>query len=236
MGLFGRKRSAKPAQDGASPPIEDDDPPASGWDAIDAALRPLYGDAVPHHVGYGAHTMLSDNLQGCSAYAREDHWHYVPYGLSNLFDQDEPDNVDEHGRQVSGWGCELTFRLARGPEQDPPKWAFVALNEICRYVRRTAAPLDPGHRLDLQRPITGFPDVEGAPDTGLTVDLLTLDPELGRIDTPNGRMEFLQVVGITAAEKAVAVEAGDQSAGLLARRAAEHPLLVTDPARSAPAG
>lgn len=31
---------------------------------------------------------------------------------------------------------------------------------------------------------------------------LTLDPQLGQIETPNGKVMFLQIVGVTAQEKA----------------------------------
>ena len=54
-------------------------------------------------------------------------------------------------------------------------------------------------------------------------------PELGAIDTPNGRVEFLQVIGITAAELA---EMKATSTDTVLRRIAEvgH-RLVTNPTR-----
>ena len=78
---------------------------APGWEAIDAALRPLYGDQAPRHIGYMPPAALSTNLQGCPAYQAEGHWHYISYGLSQLCHpgpQDDPD--------VSGWG--LSYRCA----------------------------------------------------------------------------------------------------------------------------
>lgn len=51
-----------------------------------------------------------------------------------------------------------------------------------------------GHRLNAGAPITG------QPDTGLQAVAMTLDPLLGAIDTPNGRVELLLLVGITLEE------------------------------------
>jgi hypothetical protein len=68
-----------------------------------------------------------------------------------------------------------------------------------------------GQWADLGAPITGFPHTDGPP-TGLTVLILTADPQLG-----DG---FLQLVGVTAAEAA----SGDVDS--------DDPLLVTDPGRA----
>ena len=109
-------------------------------------------------------------------------------------DDDDPD--------VSGWGFELTFRLRMTPGESTPEWPFVMINEIAKQVNSGGIrKLDAGGRIDLRAPITGHPNVPGAPATGLTVYALTRDPELGEILTPNGRVEFLQLVGVTAIEK-----------------------------------
>jgi hypothetical protein len=200
--------------------IEEDQPP--GWDAIGAALAGLYGSAAPQHVGYHPPAGFTGaGLRGCSAYAADSHWHYVTYGLSEPNAPDPP---------VSGWGFELTMRVPRGPEPTAPLWPFTMLNELAKYVNSSAVRLTPGHRIDLRAPVTGFPHVEDAPDTGLTVYAVLTDPELGEISTPNGPVRFLQIVGVTADEKAkmVATSTADVLAGL----AQINPLLITDPART----
>ena len=163
--------------------MSDADGRAPGWDAIEAALVARYGDQEPQQVG------------STLAYASDRHWHYVNYGLSELF---EP--VPGADPAVSGWGFELTMRVPRDGDE-PPGWPFRMLEEIARYVNDERAVLAPGHRLDVRRPVTGHPEVEGAPDTGLTVFAFAVDPVLGEIDTPNGRVVFLQAVGVTAAER-----------------------------------
>jgi hypothetical protein len=67
MPLFGRRKQPDP------------EPEAGGWAVIDAALGRVYGDARPVHMGYGAAPPLGSDLQGCSAYAADGHWHFVTY-------------------------------------------------------------------------------------------------------------------------------------------------------------
>ena len=78
--MFRRRKS--PEVDSAPEPGELESP---GWQAIDDAAAALYGDAPPRHVGYQPPAAFSDNLQGCSAYRAQDHWHYISYGLSELY-------------------------------------------------------------------------------------------------------------------------------------------------------
>ena len=138
--------------------VSDADDSAPGWDAIDAALAARYGDQEPRHVGSGAPPPCPAPA-GCSAYAADGHWHYVTYGLSELF---EP--IPEANPEVSGWGFELTMRVPRDGDE-PPAWPFRMLDEIAQYVNDSRAVLAPGHRIDFRQPVTGHPEVEGAPPT-----------------------------------------------------------------------
>jgi hypothetical protein len=160
------------------------------WDAVTEAMGRLYPRAQPWHVSYPAEGFT---LQAASAYPADGHWHLVTYGLGER------------------WGFELTFRVARGGEQQPPQWPFVVLNQVAGLAQAAAEPFEEGQWADLGAPITGFPHTDGPP-TGLTVVILTADPQLGD--------RFLQMVGVTAAEAA----AGDVDS--------DDPLLVTDPGRA----
>jgi hypothetical protein len=205
--------------------MSDAEDAAPGWDAIDSALQSLYGAAQPQHVGYYPPAALSANLQGCSAYAARGHWHYISYGLSELYVPGPDDNPE-----FSGWGFELTLRVTRGAETDAPGWPFTMLNELAKYVNKSRVLLAPGLRMDLRAPVTGYPHVEGAPPTGLTVYAVTEDPELGQIATPNGAVQFLQVVGATAEEKDRML--ATSTAAVLTDLARDNPLLITNPARA----
>jgi hypothetical protein len=198
---------------------------APGWDAIDAALRPIYGDQEPRHIGYMPPAAFSTNLQGCSAYQAEDHWHYISYGLSELYHpgpQDDPD--------VSGWGFELTLRVPRADDDQAPGWPFTMLNELAKHVNGNHVLLQPGDRIDLRAPVTGYPHTPDGPPTELTVFTLTVDPQLGTIQTPNGRLTFLQAVGVSLREKERMLAATTES--VLDELAQTNPLLITNPARA----
>jgi hypothetical protein len=81
----------------------------------------------------------------------------------------------------------------------------------------------------MREPITGHPNTDG-PDTGLTVFAFTVDPQLGTIDTPNGKVIFYQAVGVTAAEKEQMLATSTRA--VLDTLAVGNPLLITDPARA----
>nr|BFE64753.1 hypothetical protein GCM10020063_092790 [Dactylosporangium thailandense] len=194
-----------------------------GWDAIDAALERIYPGVEPRHLGTVRKWARGgpDPLDGISFYPRLDpvpHWHAVSYGMSELYGK-QSDNPDE-----SGWGFEFTFRIARDrDETEPPIWAANFLQNLARYVFRTGNWFEPNDHMDLNGPIAL--DRE----TLIRAVVFTEDPELGAIDSPNGAVQFLQVVGITADEYA-AIQAWSvlDFLDLLARRI---PLLITDLAR-----
>ncbi|MEC1176988.1 suppressor of fused domain protein [Metasolibacillus meyeri] len=174
--------------------MEEENYEASGWDAIDQAVEKIYGDQQPAHYG----TMIpytlggNDPLDGISVYKSEQpiaHWHFVTYGFSELYEK-ESDNI-----AVSGYGFELTFRLVRdAAEEEPPAWALNLLQNMGRYVFASGNVFRSGDYLDANGPICL--DV----DTNLTALAFIEDSQLGTIDTPNGQVQFLQMIGITADE------------------------------------
>lgn len=195
---------------------------APGWTAIDEALSRTYGDTTPQHWGTLLRWALGgpDPLDGVSAFAREEpvpHWHYVTYGLSELYEK-ESDVAEE-----SGWGFELTFRLARAAhETEAPIWPANLLQNLARYVFDSGNRFGAGHYIDANGPIAA-----DRTDSDVRALAFTADPELGTIATPHGRIVFLQAVGLTPDEHEAATTAGD-AAGILDLVAARLPLLVTD--------
>ncbi|WP_306582224.1 suppressor of fused domain protein, partial [Dokdonella sp.] len=120
------------------------------------------------------------------------HWHFVTYGLSDLYQ-------NSHDGAHSGWGLELSFRLACAADAiEPPNWALNFLQNLARYVNDSSNVFRDGDWMSANGPIA----LET--DTLLRSMGFVLDPELGTIDTPNGSVAFLQVVGLTAAEEAAA--------------------------------
>ncbi|WP_054955172.1 suppressor of fused domain protein [Paenibacillus dakarensis] len=195
----------------------------TGWDAIEEEVTKLYGEQEPKHYGTAIPYMLGgqDPLDGLSAYKAESpspHWHIVTFGFSELYEK-ELENPD-----YSGYGFELTFRVARQmDEEEPPAWALNLLQNMGRYVFNSGNVFASGDYLDANGPIC-----LGA-DTQLTALAFIPDPELEPIHTPNGRVEFLQMVGITEDE----LEAMKtwNTRGVLEAGKAEIPGYITDLSR-----
>lgn len=153
--------------------------------------------------------------------ARPDHWHLVTYGLTEL---DAKESSDPY---FSGWGFELTFRLA---SEEAPLWAVDLLASLAAYVRSSQHPFAPGHLTDFRGPIR-----LGA-DTAITAAMVVDDPGLGRLDGPFGAVEFLQIVGLTADELELCRAWNAEGVqDLLARRSElfitslDRPSVATDP-------
>jgi hypothetical protein len=196
---------------------------APGWDAIDAALASRYGSVEPLHYGTIIKYRLGgpDPLDGISVYVndgKEPHLHFVSYGLTELYAK-EGDSAD-----CSGYGFELTFRLAREAEdRKPPNWAVNMMQNVARYVFKTGNTFEPGHYVDLNGPIA----LDRATD--IRAIAFADDPELPPQSTPNGRMRFLQIVGLTLDELAAARRWNTD--GVLELLRQRTPLLVTNLAR-----
>lgn len=175
-----------------------DDVAAVGRDAITASLNALYKGRQPKHFE-NPHPMAQggpDPLAGISVWQRAEpvpHWHYVTYGFS------EQGAKPGKNPAVSGYGFELTFRLAATAQaSEPPMWPIHLLQNLGRYVFATGNIFNDGDRLNANGPIAH----------GTTTLLCALgfafDAELPTIDTPNGQVRFLQVVGLTQDEEEAA--------------------------------
>lgn len=166
---------------------------SSGWDAITAAMQAIYGDVEPEHWAPVVSSMLGgpDPLHGVSAYASDEgapHWHYVSFGFTELWGKESDDP------EYSGFGFELTIRVSRGDDDEPPTWPVSLMQNLARYVFQSGNIFVPGHHMDTNGPIC-----LGA-DTQLTGLTFAEDAELPRLDTPHGKVEFVQLVGVTADE------------------------------------
>jgi suppressor of fused len=192
----------------------------SGWDAITAQLARVYGDREPSHWGTLIRYSLGgpDPLDGISAYRRDDpepHWHFVTFGFSELYEKESPDPAD------SGYGFELTLRVARGADEtEAPLWPLSFLNNLARYVFGSGNVFAPGDHMNLNGPI-----VLDQPST-VTAMAVAEDPELPAMETPNGSVRFLQVVGLTMDEYEAVL--AWNTTGMLRLMQERSPLLITN--------
>ncbi len=190
-----------------------------GSEAIQAKLAAAYGAQEPKHWG----TIMRyseggpDPLDGISAFRGENplHWHYVTFGFSEL------DEKRSNDKEVSGWGFELSLRLKRRrSEKSPPEWPIPLLQKLARYVFNTKTPFDHEHYIRWGGPITKLEQ------TRLEALVFAVDPLLGEINTPNGRVKFIDAIAITADEHDFAAAEGPEK--LLARLLPQNPLGVID--------
>lgn len=176
---------------------------APGWAAIDDALARLYGRQVPHQfASKRAYEVDGDSplpaiavFEGVAQQAAPGgaakFWHFVTYGLSELFEKSSADP------EVSGFGFELTMRVPREEgEEVPPGWPLRTLQGLGRYVLANRRGFDTGHCADL-----GGSIAQGVASR-LTCVAFVPDPLLRKIETPFGSLLFLQVVGVTEDELA----------------------------------
>ncbi len=191
-----------------------------GWEAIDRALKAVYGDVAPrHYPGVPSIAGGPDPLQGVSAFKNlqpRPHWHFVTYGFTELFAKEWEDP------NISGFGFELTFRLSCGAKDpEPPSWAVHFLQNLGRWVFRSRKGVQVGQHLDLQGPIAPLAM------TDIRAVLFARDVKLNKkVKGPFGQFEFLQVVGITLDELDVLKDWRGE--GLLDLLAESDPFLVTD--------
>jgi hypothetical protein len=202
---------------------------APGWDAIDGALAPLYPGQEPRHWGTVLKHFLGgpDPIDGISAYQCWDggqpHLHFVTYGFTELYYNEEAVDKD-----FSRFGFELTFRLASElPPREDPIWVCSLLQNLARYVYTSGRWFEAGQWIPANGPIRAeYP-------TALTGLAFLPDPRLPAVDSPHGRVEFLQMFGITQADvdalkaKQCCVE------DILERHRSTNPLFITDLARTA---
>src|SRR5690606_20142881 len=99
-------------------------------------------------------------------------------------------------------------------------WVLNFLQNLGRYVFETGRRFGVGHTVPLNGPI------QQNSETKIRAITFVLDPELDRIATPNGTVQFLQIVGLTEDEQeAIEYWNSERFAALISER---DPLLITD--------
>lgn len=203
----------------------DDDAP--GWQAIDAHLAAVYPGVEPHHLATLHKHMLGgpDPLDGISIYRcgseTDWHYHYVSYGFSALYYDEEASQ-----QEYSGFGFELSFRLAPvAGAAEWPTWPCQVMQNLARYVFDSGNWFEDHHWMPANGPICLDAQTEM---TGLCI---VTDPQLGHIDTPHGKLQFLQLIGITETELTALRDGAATPETLIAALRTTSPLLVTDLAR-----
>lgn len=193
----------------------------AGFEALSRILEQRCPEETGIYYGVTAARTLRkrETLDGVEVRAMKEpvpHWLYVTYGFSELGEKECRD-LDR-----SGYGFELVFRLKK-EEEEAPMWPMNLLQDLAGYVFSTGSGFAPGHYMDCGGPV-------GPEKTELTALAFRQDPLLGEENTVNGRVEFLEAVGIT--EKEMEGLMCWNGEAFLAEMDRIHPLGITDPGRS----
>lgn len=169
---------------------------APGWDAITVEFERIYPEQKdPKHYGTILNYQLGGNdpLQGISVYDSGDSWHFVTYGLSELY------NKESANKDFSGFGMEFTFRLKKGCYDDEE-------NEI----RCTCGLLQQLARMTFQKGEIFMPyeymytgqtqGIDGKQSSKLTGLITIPDVKAQEIETENGKVIFVEFIGVTDEE------------------------------------
>ena len=163
-----------------------------GWDAITEECERKYKRQNPQHFG----TLIkwnfggNDPLDGISVYDGGDYFHFVTYGLSELYEK-ESENKD-----ISGYGMEFTFKLKKDNyenEEDEIKCICNILQSIARLTFTKGEIFKPYEFL-----YTGQTQgIDAKMKSNITGFITIPDTVFNPIDTPNGKLIFVEFIGVT---------------------------------------
>ena len=195
---------------------------APGWEAIEDAFEKHYPKQTPAHYGTDIHKRAffggDEYLDGYSIYQSPNGYkHLLTYGMTELYIEEE-----SFGGEWSRWGYEMTFKLKEALVEDCI-WAINMLSNLARYTytqERIFEPLQfvPGNGKSLNVGV----------DSAITALILVNDTEVNGINTVHGKVDFIQLVGITQRELEVLRDDRNQLENIIMNMRQENPYLVTD--------
>lgn len=200
---------------------------APGWDAVDGQFAKLYPGVNPPHYG----TLITSRarfggdcyLDGYSLYpSANGYQHIVTFGMTALYADPEA-----FGGEYSRWGYEMTMKLkAQNPEEC--KWALDMLSNLARYTYTSERWFEPyqyvgGDGASINR---------DCPEAKITALLIVPDTEIQGLDTEHGRVDFMQMVGLTTRELETIMANRDKIQELVAALQKDYPYLETDMRRT----
>ena len=168
----------------------------AGWDAITEEFERIYpGQENPKHYANLINWRLGgpNPLDGISIYDGGDYWHFISYGLSELYDKESED------KEYSGYGMEFTFKLKKGDYEDLEQ----EMRCVCSNLQNLAKLTFEKGELFLPNEYVYTGQKEGIDryqKSGLTGFITVSDPSVHTLDTPNGKVEFVEFIGATDSE------------------------------------
>ena len=164
-----------------------------GWDAITELCESVYPTQKnPKHYA----TLIKwcfggkDPLDGISIYDGGDYWHFVTFGLSELYEKETDD------KEISGYGMEFTFKLKKDNYEDEE----LEIKGICSILQSIARiTFTQGEIFDVYEYVyTGQTQgIDTKAKSNITGFITIPDRQFKTIDTPNGKVDFVEFIGVT---------------------------------------
>lgn len=162
---------------------------AVGALAIENRLKQIYGELEPRF--YSPQVMSFQGgdqpIDGVAVFDVHNYLHLVSYGMSHLYY-----NEQAVGGEFSKWGFEFSFRVKpiAADEGEDPFWVIQLMNNLGKFVEETKVWFNENQFLPLGGPIRV--DTE----TDIVGLAFVKDVDLDEIETPHGKVIFLQMVGL----------------------------------------
>ena len=164
---------------------------AVGAIAIENRLKEVYADLQPRF--YSPQVMSfqggEDPIDGVSVFDNNGYYHLISYGMTHLYY-----NEQAVGEEYSKWGFEFSFRVkpVSADNGEDPFWAIQLMNNLGRFVNETKVWFNEYQFLPLGGPI------RTECDTDIVGVAFVKDIDLDEIETPHGKVIFLQMVGLNS--------------------------------------
>lgn len=168
---------------------------AAGWDAIAKECERVYPGKLREHYGTLLKWMLGgkDPLDGIDLYDGGDYWHFVTYGMSELYEKESDDP------EFSGYGMEFTFRLKKDNYEDE-KGELMCICGILQSLARLTY-IQGEIFYPWEYVYTGQTQgIDVRTKSNITGFITVPDSKLQTLDSQNGKVEFVEFIGVTDRE------------------------------------
>lgn len=199
---------------------------APGWDAIDEEFNRLYPGQDPDHYG----TMIQKRaifggdqyLDGYSIFTSDKGYkHIVTYGMTELYQ-----NEEMLGEEWNKWGYEMTMKLSEKNSADC-LWALDMMANLARYTYTSERFFKHGQYIQ-----GNGESLHIGVGSAVTALLCVHDTEAQTVDTIYGKVEFIQLVGITQSELEAIKADRSKVEELIEKIKEDSPDMVTDMKRT----
>lgn len=172
---------------------------APGLDSIDSAFENIYPNQTDP-IYYAALIKWrfggKDPLDGISVYDGGDYWHFITYGLSELYEK------ESENKEISGYGMEFTFKLKKDTK-NTHKDEESEIKGVCGLLQLFARTTFTEGEIYLPFEYLYSGQKEGIDTRGksnLTGFITVPEPKISEIDTPHGKVLFVEFIGVTDSE------------------------------------